>query len=67
MSDITYVPTGEGWLYVAGVMDRWSRRVVGLAMAEHLRAELVSTTLHQARTHRQPTRGCLHHSDRGCQ
>ena len=67
VTDITYVPTEEGWLYVAGVMDRWSRRVVGLAMAGHLRTELVSAALQQARTHRQPTRGCLHHSDRGCQ
>jgi transposase InsO family protein len=67
VTDITYVPTAEGWLYVAGVMDRWSRRVVGLAMAEHLRTELVSAALHQARTQRQPTHGCLHHSDRGCQ
>lgn len=67
VSDITYVPTGEGWLYVAGVMDRWSRRVVGLAMAEHLRTELVSAALAQARTQRRPAPGCLHHSDRGCQ
>jgi len=67
VTDITYVPTDEGWLYVAGVMDRWSRRVVGLAMAEHLRTALVSAALQQARTHRQPARGCLHHSDRGCQ
>ena len=67
VADITYVETAEGWLYVAGVMDRWSRRVVGLAMAEHLRTELVSAALHQARTQRQPTHGCLHHSDRGCQ
>ncbi len=67
VTDITYVPTGEGWLYVAGVMDRWSRRVVGLAMAEHLRTELVSAALRQAHTRRQPDKGCLHHSDRGCQ
>lgn len=67
VTDITYVPTDEGWLYVAGVMDRWSRRVVGLAMAQHLRTELVSAALHQARTQRQPARGCLHYSDRGCQ
>ena len=58
VTDITYVPTGEGWLYVAGVMDRWSRRVVGLAMAEHLRTELVSAALRQAQTQRQPARGC---------
>ena len=67
VTDITHVPTDEGWLYVAGVMDRWSRRVVGLAMAGHLRTELVSAALQQARTRRQPARGCLHHSDRGCQ
>jgi len=67
VTDITYVPTGEGWLYVAGVMDRWSRRVVGLATAEHLRTELVSAALRQAHTQRQPAKGCLHHSDRGCQ
>jgi putative transposase len=67
VTDITYVPTDEGWLYVAGVMDRWSRRVVGLAMADHLRTELVSAALHQAHTQRQPAPGCLHHSDRGCQ
>lgn len=67
VTDITYVPTDEGWLYVAGVMDRWSRRVVGLAMAGHLRTELVGAALHQAHTRRQPAPGCLHHSDRGCQ
>jgi putative transposase len=67
VADITYVPTDEGWLYVAGVMDRWSRRVVGLAMAGHLRTELVGAALHQARTRRQPAPGCLHHSDRGRQ
>lgn len=67
VTDITHVPTDEGWLYVAGVMDRWSRRVVGLAMTGHLRTELVSAALHQARTRRQPAHGCLHHSDRGCQ
>jgi transposase InsO family protein len=67
VTDITYVPTDEGWLYVAGVMDRWSRRVVGLAMAGHLRTELVSAALQQARTRRRPAKGCLHHSDRGCQ
>jgi putative transposase len=67
VTDLTYVPTDEGWLYVAGVLDRWSRRVVGLAMAGHLRTELVSAALHQARQRRQPAAGCLHHSDRGCQ
>lgn len=67
VTDITYVPTDEGWLYVAGVLDRWSRRVIGLSMAGHLRTELVSAALNQARQRRQPAAGCLHHSDRGCQ
>jgi transposase InsO family protein len=67
VTDITDVPTEEGWLYVAGVMDRWSRRVVGLAMAEHLRTELVGAALQQAHTHRRPASGCLHHTDRGYQ
>jgi putative transposase len=67
VTDITYVPTDEGWLYVAGVLDRGSRRVVGLAMADHLRTELVSAALRQAQPQRQPPKGCLHHSDRGCQ
>ena len=67
VTDITYVPTDEGWLYVAGVLDLYSRRVVGLATAQHLRTSLVSAALQQARIQRQPAAGCLHHSDRGCQ
>lgn len=67
VSDITYVRTTEGWLYVAAVLDRWSRRVVGLAMADHLETSLVQTALEQALRHRRPPKGCLHHSDRGCQ
>lgn len=67
VGDITYVPTAEGWLFVAGVMDLWSRRVVGLAMDDHLRTGLVVDALRQARIGRQPAGGCLHHSDRGCQ
>jgi transposase InsO family protein len=47
-------------------MDRWSRRVVGLAMADHLRTERVSAALQRSHTHRRPARGCLHHSDRSC-
>jgi putative transposase len=62
VTDITHVPTEEGWLHVAGVMDRWSRRVVGLAMAGHLRTEPVTAALQQARTRRQPARGCQHAS-----
>jgi transposase InsO family protein len=67
VSDITYVRTDEGWLYVAAVLDRWSRRLVGLAMAEHLESTLVQAALEQALRQRRPAVGCLHHSDRGSQ
>jgi transposase InsO family protein len=65
--DITYVPTGEGWLYLAGVIDLCSRRIVGWSMADHLRTELVSDALSMAVVHRDPDEGLLHHSDRGVQ
>jgi transposase InsO family protein len=61
------VRTGESWLYVAAVMDRWSRRIVGLAMAEQMETTLIQQALHQALGQRRPARGCLHHSDRGSQ
>ena len=67
VSDLTYVRTDEGWLYVAAVMDRWSRRIVGLGMAEHLESTLVAQALAQAVRRRQPVKGVLFHSDRGCQ
>lgn len=67
VGDITYVRTGEGWLYVAAVMDRWSRRVVGLAMAEHMESSLVEAALAQALRQRRPAAGCVHHTDRGSQ
>ena len=67
LQDITYVPTAEGWLYLALVMDLWSRRIVGWAMADHLRSELVVSALQMAQTQRQPGRGLLVHSDRGVQ
>jgi transposase InsO family protein len=66
-ADITYVPTGDGWLYVAAVMDLCSRRVVGWAMADHLRAELCLDALAMALDARRPGAGLLHHSDRGAQ
>ena len=66
-ADITYVPTGEGWLYLAGVMDLCSRRIVGWSMAEHMRAELVRDALNMALRSRSPSAGLLHHSDRGVQ
>ena len=67
LCDITYIPTGEGWLYLAGVMDLCSRRIVGWSMAEHLRAELVLDALQMATSTRSPSPGLIHHSDRGVQ
>jgi putative transposase len=67
VSDLTYVPTAQGWLYLALVMDLWSRRIVGWAMADHLRSELVVAALQMALTHRRPPKGLLVHSDRGVQ
>jgi putative transposase len=66
-TDITYLETAEGYLYLAGVMDLASRQIVGLAMADHLRAELVETALDMALVQRRPGSGLLHHSDRGTQ
>jgi putative transposase len=67
LADITYVPTEEGWLYLAAVLDAFSRRVVGWAMADHLRTELVLDALDLALASRRPAAGLVHHSDRGCQ
>ena len=67
VTDITYIWTNEGWLYLAGVLDLFSRKVVGWAMADHMRTELVSEALQMAITHRRPADGLLHHSDRGVQ
>ena len=68
-ADITYVATGQGWLYLAVVIDLCSRRVVGWAMADHLRAELCTDALDMALKRRRPRPGSdlLHHSDRGVQ
>jgi transposase InsO family protein len=66
-ADITYVPTAEGWLYLAAVMDLCSRRIVGWSMAEHLRAELCTGALEMALQQRRPAAGLIHHSDRGVQ
>ena len=67
VADITYIPTGEGWLYLAGVMDLCSRRIVGWSMADHMGAGLVSDALRMAVARRRPDDGLLHHSDRGSQ
>jgi transposase InsO family protein len=66
-SDITYVATDEGWLYVASVMDLCSRRIIGWSTADHLRAELATEALSMAIRARCPDEGLLHHSDRGVQ
>jgi len=66
VADITYVPTGEGWLYLATVLDAWSRRIVGWAMGDTLRTELVVDALDMAVWNRRPA-GVVHHSDRGAQ
>jgi putative transposase len=66
VADITYVPTWAGFLYLAVVLDAWSRRVVGWAMATHLRTELVLEALNMAFTQRRPA-DVIHHSDQGCQ
>ena len=66
-ADITYVPTDEGWLYLAGVLDLGSRRLVGWAMGESLETSLPMEALRMALRQRRPADGLLHHSDRGCQ
>jgi transposase InsO family protein len=66
-ADITYIPTGAGWLYLAVVLDLCSRKVVGWATADHLRAELPLEAPGMAPTHRRPGGELLHHSDRGSQ
>ncbi len=66
VADITYVPTWAGFLYLAVVIDAWSRRVVGWTMANHLRTELVLDALNMAPGQRQAS-GVIHHSDQGCQ
>jgi putative transposase len=65
--DITYVPTWQGWLYLATVIDIASCRVVGFAMADHLRTELIADALTNAVAARNPDAGVIFHSDRGCQ
>jgi putative transposase len=66
VADITYIATGSGFLFLAVVLDAWSRRVVGWAMAAHLRTDLVLDALNLAVTQRRPT-NVIHHSDQGCQ
>jgi putative transposase len=67
VSDITYIRTWEGWLYLATVIDLASRRVVGWSMADHMRTELVADALRMAVAARRPGPGLIFHSDRGTQ
>jgi putative transposase len=66
-ADITYIRTWEGWLYLAVVLDAYSRKVVGWSMADHLRTELATDALEMALTTRRPRPGLIQHSDRGVQ
>jgi len=67
VADITQQRTDQGWLYLAVVLDAFSRRIVGWSMAEHLRTELVLDALDMAIAQRQPAAGLVHHTDHGCQ
>ena len=67
VADITYVPTGEGWLYLATVLDAWSRRIVGWAMGDTLQTALVVDAFNMAVWNRRPAAEVVHHSDRGAQ
>lgn len=67
LCDITYIPTDEGFLYLAGVMDAWSRSIVGWSMSDSLHAQVTLDALRMAVKRRNPPRGLVHHSDRGVQ
>jgi putative transposase len=67
VADITYIPTQEGWLYLAAVLDLFSRKIVGWATSERIDEALVTTALNRAIAQRHPGPGLLHHSDRGSQ
>jgi transposase InsO family protein len=67
VADITYIPTSQGWLYLAAVMDLYSRRIVGWAMNKHIDSALVISAMNMALSQRRPETDLLHHSDRGSQ
>jgi putative transposase len=67
VTDVTSVPTTQGWLYLAVILDLYSRAVVGWSMSAHCDEELVERALDMAVVRRRPKAGLLHHSDRGCQ
>lgn len=66
-ADITYLQTNEGWLYIAVVLDLFSRRAIGWAIANHMRDDLICNALQMALNRRRPKAGLIHHSDRGSQ
>lgn len=67
VSDITYIWTQEGWVYLSSIMDLFSRKIVGWCIASHMTKELVIQALNMALVSRQPSEGLIHHSDRGSQ
>jgi putative transposase len=67
LGDITYIPTGEGWLYLAGILDRYSRRIVGWAMGQNIDTQLVLAAWEMAQRQCQPVTKLVFHSDRGSQ
>jgi transposase InsO family protein len=67
LADVSYIPTAEGWLYLAAIKDMATRQIVGWSMADHLRAELCTAALVMALQRWQPAKGLICHSDRGGQ
>ena len=67
LGDITYIPTAEGWLYLAAILDLFSRKIVGWAMDDNMESHLVEQAFIMAIQNRKPPQGFLHHSDRGSQ
>ena len=67
VGDITYIPTNEGWLYLATVIDLYSRKIVGWSMAENMKVSLVNDALSMAISSRKPEKGLIWHTDRGSQ
>jgi putative transposase len=67
VSDITYIPTDEGWVFLAGHKDLFTKEIVGYAMGDRLTKNLVSESLFRALSHKRPSKGLMHHSDRGVQ
>jgi Transposase and inactivated derivatives len=67
VADITYIRTFEGWLYLAAVMDLFSRKIVGWAMSERMTSDLAIAAIKMAIKRRKPSKGLIHHSDRGVQ